>query len=375
MNEELKSVITKAGGPPGLSLVVVKNEKVVFSEGYGLVDGPRNIPASPETVYHWWSMTKVPTAIAVLQLQERGMLHIDDPALEHLPFFEVEYPDDAEGVVTIKHLMNHSSGLPDASLPKPGRVWIRHEHDPPVNQTELIRSELPNYNTLRFEPGIHGEYSNTGFMVLGAIIEEATGMAYEDYVAENILRPLKMSRTDFVYTEEMIQLAAVGSHSDPDGSWEETLRTVIPDFDSYVREKVDGRFWFNRYYTDQSSTSGLIGPATDAARLAMMYLNGGELDGERILSAESVAKMTHEGHVKAKSPRSERYAETWRGLGWASIAREDGRLWVEHIGGGAGFGTSMRLYPEEGLGVILMANDTNIHRDIIADYVASLEWA
>ncbi len=374
MNEELTSVITEAGDPPGLSLVVVKNKKVVFSEGFGLADGPRNIPATPDTVYHWWSMTKVPTAIAFLLLQERDMLDIDAPVSEYLPFFDVRYPTDAGGVVTIKHLMNHSSGLPDASLPKPGRVWIRREHDPPVNQTELIRSELPNYNTLRFEPGTHGEYSNTGFMVLGAVIEVVTGMAYEDYVVENILRPLKMSHTDFVYTEDMIQLAAVGSHSDPDGSWEESLRAVISDFDSYVREKVDGRFWFNRYYTDQSSTSGLIGPATDVARLAMMYLNGGELDGERILSSESVAKMTYEGHVMVKNPPSERYADTWRGLGWASITRENGRLWVEHIGGGAGFGTSMRLYPEEGLGVIMMANDTNIHRDIIVDHVASLDW-
>jgi CubicO group peptidase (beta-lactamase class C family) len=355
MNEKLKSVITEASDPPGLSLVVVKNEKVVFSEGFGFADGPRDIPATPDTVYHWWSMTKVPTAIAILRLQERGMLNIDDPVSEYLPFFEVEHPVDTEGVVTIKHLMNHSSGLPDASLPKPGRIWIRHEHDPPVN-------------------GTHGEYTNTGFMVLGAVIEAVTGTAYEDYVAENILRPLKMSRTDFLYTEEMIQLAAVGSHSDPDGSWEGALRTVIPDFDAYMREKVDGRFWFNRYYTDQSSTSGLIGPATDAARLVMMYLNGGELEGERILSSESVDKMTYEGHVRTKDPLSERYADTWRGLGWASIAREDGRLWVEHIGGGAGFGTSMRLYPEEGLGVIMMANDTNINRDIIVDHVAALEW-
>jgi CubicO group peptidase (beta-lactamase class C family) len=66
--------------------------------------------------------------------------------------------------------------------------------------------------------------------------------------------------------------------------------------------------------------------------------------------------------------------DTWRGLGWASIARENGHLWIEHIGGGAGFGTIMRLYPEEGLGVIVMANDTNIHRDVIVDYVASLDW-
>lgn len=374
MNEELFSVIMKAGDPPGLSLGVVKKDRIVFSEGFGIADGPRNTPATPDTVYHWWSMTKVPTAIAVLQLQEREMLDIDDPVSKYLPFFDVKHPTDAEGVVAVKHLMNHSSGLPDASLPKPGRIWIRHEHDPPVNQTELIRSELPDYDTLRFEPGTHGEYTNTGYMVLGAVIEAVTGMAYEDYVVENILRPLRMSRTGFVYTEDMIKLAAVGSHSDPDGSWEESLRPVIPDFDSYVREKVDGRFWFNRYYTDQSSTSGLIGPATDVARLAMMYLNGGELDGERVLSSESVAKMTYEGHVRVKDPPSERYADTWRGLGWASVAREGGRLWVEHIGGGAGFGTSMRLYPEEGLGVILMANDTNIHRDVIVDHVASLDW-
>jgi CubicO group peptidase (beta-lactamase class C family) len=374
MYKEIMSVITKAGDPPGLSLVVVKNEKIVYSEGFWLADGPRNIPATPDTIYHWWSITKVPTAIATLQLQEREKLDIDDPVRQYLPFFKVNHTTDTECEVTIKHLMNHSSGLPDASLPKPGRVWIHHENESPVNQTELIKSELPNYNTLRFKPGTHGEYTNTGFMVLGAIIEAVTNKTYEDYVIENILRPLKMTYTNFVYTKDMIPFAAAGSHSDPDGSWEQSLRKVIPDFDSYVREKVEGRFWFHRYYTDQSSTSGLIGPATDAARLAMMYLNKGELDGERILSLESISKMTYEGHVRVKDPSSERYADTWRGLGWASIAREDGRLWVEHIGGGVGFGSSMRLYPEEGLGIIMMANDTKIHRDTIIDHFASLDW-
>jgi len=97
MNEELLSVITKAGDPPGLSLVVVKNERIVFSKGFGLADGPRNIPATQDTVYHWWSMTKVPTAIAILQLQEREMLDIDDPVSQYLPLLRRETSDRRRG--------------------------------------------------------------------------------------------------------------------------------------------------------------------------------------------------------------------------------------------------------------------------------------
>ena len=105
-----------ADSPPGLSLVVVKGGEIVYQEGFGLADGPQNIPATADTVYNQWSMVKPMTAVAVLQLHEQGLLDIDDPVANYLPFFDVQYPSESSETVTIRHLLNHSSGLGDAGL-------------------------------------------------------------------------------------------------------------------------------------------------------------------------------------------------------------------------------------------------------------------
>ena len=88
--------------PPGLSLVVVKDGEIVYQEGFGMADVPRNIPATTDTVYNTFSMVKSMTAVAVLQLQEQGLLNIDDPATDYLPFFEVQYPSEDSETVTIR---------------------------------------------------------------------------------------------------------------------------------------------------------------------------------------------------------------------------------------------------------------------------------
>src|SRR6185436_10871493 len=84
--------LVASGNPPGLSVIVVKDGDVVYSNAFGFADQPHQIKATPDTVYHWWSMTKIPTAIAVLQLQEQGKLNLDDEVTKHLSWFEVNYP-------------------------------------------------------------------------------------------------------------------------------------------------------------------------------------------------------------------------------------------------------------------------------------------
>ena len=83
--------VVAAEHPPGLSVAVIKDEQIVYAKGFGLADGPSNTKASQDTVYHWWSMTKIPTAIAVMQLQERGQLDIDDPIRDYLPYIHLSY--------------------------------------------------------------------------------------------------------------------------------------------------------------------------------------------------------------------------------------------------------------------------------------------
>lgn len=369
--EAYLDALTAFGTPPGLSLVVVKDGAVVYQRGFGLADGPRQVAATPETVYGWWSMTKLFTAAAVLRLHEQGRLDIDDPVARHLPFFAVAYPSASSEPITIRHLLNHSSGLANNAPALVG--WIHHTDQPRLDQSAYIARVLPDYATLRFEPGDHGEYTNVGYMVLGALIEAAAGQTYEDYVRDQLLRPLGMRQTDFAYSEAMLARAAVASHPwlSPESAM---LPFLVTRWSSYVRETTGGRMWLNRFYANSAPPTGLIGPATDAARFAAAMLNGGELEGRRILSPESVRAMIHDSHVPGQGGEADIYPGMRYGLGW-HIVPEGERLRAQHRGGGPGFGSEMRLYPDEGLGLVVIANDTTYDRDAILDLAARLDWS
>jgi CubicO group peptidase (beta-lactamase class C family) len=359
--------LTRFGKPPGLTFAVVEDGRIAYSHGFGLADGPRRLAATSDSVYHWWSLTKIPTAIAVLQLQEQGRLSLDDPVVKHLPFFRVEYPAASSPLVTVRHLLNHSSGLPDMGLALVRRV--HREGDPPVNQTAFVEAVLPEHSRLAFEPGSRTSYTNLGYVVLGALVEKVSGRAYEDYVRDHILRTLRMDRTDFVYTAAMRPYEAAGSHPLLD-RLTPLLPFVIAHWNAYSRETAGGHVWLNHVYTDYTPSSGLIGGAPDLTRLMLAYLNGGELDGQRILSAQTVATMTHADRVVSPNPA---YAGLRQGLGWVAGCGE--RDCIQHTGAGPGFGTALRLYPREGLGLVVLTNDMTSDTNAILDAAASVPWS
>ena len=124
-----------------------------------------------------------------------------------------------------------------------------------------------------------------------------------------------------------------------------------------IREREGGLFWFNPVYVDVTPSTGLIGSTDEAALLAIALLERTEM-----LSSESHELLLPTGSDPTERP-----------LGWASFSTSD-RLWVQHSGGGPGFATIMRLYPEENLGIVIMSNSTNLPREALADAFASLEW-
>jgi CubicO group peptidase (beta-lactamase class C family) len=362
--------------PPGLSLVVVKDGEIVYQKGFGLADGLRDIPATADTVYNQWSMVKPITAVAVLQLHEQGLLDIDDPVADYLPFFEVQYPSESSETITIRHLLNHSSGLRNNVPEIIG--WIHFDGDPEWNQTALIKEKLPDYAELAYEPGSQGVYTNVGYMVLAAVIEAASGQTYQQYMIDHIFEPLGMDQTNWTYTEAMIANEATGSTPSVD------IQTLMLPFilekdkrDALICEKRDGMLWFNHVYTDQKGPTGPIGPPTDTARFLMAYLNGGELDDQRILSEESVAMLTNDSHIlPGNTPEAadfKDYDEMYQGLGWAYVVEGDD-FFIAHSGGGPGFAANMRLYPDRDLGIVVLANGTYLAREEIFDLVASLDW-
>jgi CubicO group peptidase (beta-lactamase class C family) len=348
--------LVASGNPPGVSVVVVRDGEIVYNNAFGFADGPRKIKATPETVYHWWSMTKIPTAVAILQLQEQGKLDLEDDVTEHLPWFEVKDRSGRSPAITIRQLLQHSAGLPD---PIPAMIGWVHYTNGTFDQTEVLKKYMPEFDTLKFEPGTQAVYSNLNYMVLGAVIEAASGQSYESYIGEHILQPLDMSQTSFVYSPSMADHEAAGTL--PVVHMYTPLLPTLLDPAALVREGEGKLLWLNRFSIEATPSTGLIGSAPDAARFMLMVLNHGTLQGQAVLTPESIALL------------NDAQAIDGRGLGWA-VHEVNGERYLEHMGGGAGFATNMRIYPEAGLGIVLLANGTDLDRSGLADLLRSLDW-
>ncbi len=351
--------VVAANHPPGLSVAVVKDGQMVYANGFGVADGPRNVMTTKDTVYHWWSMTKIPTAVAVMQLHEQGLLDIDDPISNYLPFFKVTYKGDEQADISIRQVLSHTAGLSNAAPQI--FTWLHLEGEPSVNQTELVAEKFPEFDELAFLPGEKVQYSNFGYMVLGALIEAVSEQTYEEYVVDNTLLPLGMRDTNFVYTDSMAENESVGSQHmiDMYTPFFPILRLTYT-----IRERVGMRYWFHRIYNDQTSPTGLIGPVTDVALFMMAYLN----DQESILQSETISLMNDVIGTLSHPD------DSVRGLGWEAHLTTDGRRYLTHSGGGPGFATIFRVYPEENLGVVVMGNDSTIERETLADVLADMDW-
>lgn len=375
LETQLQRIVTESQ-TPGLALAVVKKDKIIYNKAFGMADGPGKIEATPQTIWRWWSLTKCITAMAIFKLQEDGLLDINDEVSKYLPFFKIKLQDKANiPTVTIKDLLNHSSGIPDNIPDIMG--WLHYEGEPAVNQTELLKSVFEKYSVLKFQPGTEGSsYSNVGYMVLGAIIEKVSGMEYNEYIASKILKPLGMENTGFRLTEAMKKNMAVGSH--PFLSIESLILALYNrgDWKRIAREVENGRIWFHHFYLDSDPPSGLMGPVEDAAQFVMVCLNDGELNGVRILQKESIIQWLYDGYsspnklskIKPFGEKDYQY-----GYGWF-ITTENNQKIIRNNGGAPGFGTSFCLYPDKSLGIILMANDMNVNSNEIIRLVTQIHW-
>jgi CubicO group peptidase (beta-lactamase class C family) len=289
------------------------------------------------TAFLWFSMTKIATATAVMKLVDTGAIDPGAPVRERL--------SDLDGLdrrITARQLLNHSSGIGN---PPPLR-WIHPAGAPGPDQRELVSRLLRKYGKPRFEPGDRSAYSNIGYLVLGELVSEVSGVSYKRYVVEQVLQPIGADATGFAFDKAAPDRLSEGAHPRRDPAFL-VMRLLTP------RWTIGPRFgkWrlFNPFYLDGSAYGGLVGTVEDAARLAGLHLNGGAWNGTRILSERSAAEMQRIATPGKKLDL---------GLGWFRRHRDSkrGRRHVEHLGGGGGYGSVMRLYPERGIAVVAMAN-------------------
>jgi CubicO group peptidase (beta-lactamase class C family) len=186
----------------GSSLLVVKGDQVLFRSTYGLANVEEKRPVAEGTIFHWASITKTFTSIAFMQLEERGLVDLDDPVAKYVPEIRgVHDPFGDTSEITLRHLMSHSAGFRDPTWPWGGdEDWHPFE---PLHWEQLV-AMFP-YTEILFRPGSRYRYSNPGILFLGRVIELLTTDDYEVYVDKNVLKPLGMHRSYFDVTPYHLQ--------------------------------------------------------------------------------------------------------------------------------------------------------------------------
>lgn len=285
------------------SVLVVQGDKVVFEKSYGDANLEWNIPDDSLTKFRIGSMTKQFTAASILLLEERGKLSTDDLVKKYMP----DAPP-AWDKITIYHLLTHTSGIPSfTSFPD----YHATEATPTAPKALVDRfRDKP----LEFQPGEKWNYSNSGYVLLGYLLEKISGQTYADFVAENIFKPLGMKDTGYDSNSAIIPHRATGYSPSPNGP-------------------------VNAGYIDMTIpfSAGALYSTTHDLLLWEQALYGG-----KVLSAASLKKMT--------TPYKQDY-----GCG-LMIHATKGHLEYEHGGGIEGFNTEMAYYPDDKLTVIVLAN-------------------
>ena len=185
---------------PGAAVIVVKDGRTLFRKAYGMANLELGVPLQPDMVFRLGSITKQFTATAILMLAEEGKLSLQDPIEKHLP----GYPTQGH-VITIEHLLTHTSGI-QSYTDLPG--WMTSRIQGPMTVTELIDGFKKE--PMQFAPGEKWAYNNSGFILLGAIVEKASGKTYEAFVRERIFLPLGMTSSYYDRTETIIPKRAPG---------------------------------------------------------------------------------------------------------------------------------------------------------------------
>ncbi len=303
---------------PGLAIGIILDAKQIYARGFGVQELGESVPVTEQTLFHQASITKPFVATAIMQLVERGEVRLEDPVTKHLDYFQVR-GDGSEGI-TIRQLMNHTSGMPD--------VISYNWASPQYGDDELERHVRKlSFRTLRSPPGERFAYSNLGFEVLGDVVAKASGGSFETYLQEHILEPLAMQHSTLIVREANQDLVAAPHVKHKDGH--------------IVVSKV---YPYNRRHAPSST---LVSNVSDMTRWAIANLNRGTLDGNRILAEASYDQMW-QTTAKVAGMRS-------MGLGWF-LYEKDGRTLVLHGGSDLGFASLLVLAPEEKMAVILMAN-------------------
>lgn len=300
-------------------VLAAEGKDVVLREAYGEASRELGVPNSPETRFILGSINKMFTAVAILQLAEAGALSLHDTVATHLPGV---LPDTVARRITLRQLLTHTSGLGDFLFTPEMEGRDRSRYRTIEDYVPLLADD-----TLAFEPGTDWSYSNTGFLVLGAIIEAVSGESYYDYVRTRVLDPAGMTDTGWPELDRVPRGVA--------STYERTFRQGEPGFVSDRYSQV----------VKGTPAGGGFSTLDDMHRFALALLDG------RLLPDGLVDRML--------SPKPELGSPHY---GYGAQIFDDG--WVGHTGGGPGTSDYFMIHPETRAVVVVLGNQRGASREV-----------
>ncbi len=324
---------------PGAQLGILRyspgREDELVEAAYGTLNLATGSPATTTSLFQIGSVTKVWTATVVLQLVDEGLVELDTPVVEVVPELRLADPDVTKNV-TIRHLLTHTSGIDGDVFTDTGRG------DDCLEKYVDVLAEAAQNHPL----GATWSYCNSGFSLLGRVIEKLTGTTWDQAMRDRLFTPLGLARTVTLPEEALLHSAAVG-HIDVDG------------------QQVPSPTWG---LMRSVGPAGLVtSTVADVLAFARMHLTGGlAADGTRVLSEDSATAMTaHEADLPDKYILGDSWGLGWIRFGW------DGQRLIGHDGNTLGQAAFLRILPEQGLAVALLTNGGHT-RDLYEDLYREL---
>jgi CubicO group peptidase (beta-lactamase class C family) len=305
----------------GLSVAVARGDELIVDRGYGIADLEWNTPVDASTIFRIGSMTKQFTGAAILKLAEQGKLGLDDPLSRYVPEF-----DTGGRVVTIRQMLNHTSGIPEYTM-QPGFFGRLSLID--VSDAELL--QLVSGKPFDFEPGAGWRYSNTNYYLLGMVIAKASGRPYAAFMQDAFFTPLGLAHTRYGSEREIIPHRAQGYAFNPD--------TGSHSNDAAISMNTPG------------AGGALVSSAGDLVRWQIALTNG------RAIRPASFEQMI-------ASPVQTEQGNALYGLG-LMVDHRDGQRVITHGGGINGFGGVLSWLPDSGLRVAVISNSEALSGGVV----------
>jgi CubicO group peptidase (beta-lactamase class C family) len=313
---------------PGVSIAVVRNGKIIKAAGYGVANLEVGAPVRVDTIFPAGSITKQFTATAILRLAEEGKIGLDDSITKYFPEAPARWK-----AITIRHLLTHSSGIPDIFGATEQNLYTKGVIDWHREYTEDELAHAYFAQPLDFPPGTRANYSNSGYQMLGFLIHRITGKYYGDFFREHFFAPLGMTTTTVFSYVDVVPNRASG-YEVVNGAWKNV--------------------WMWQSVSTLSNAEG---------SLLMSVLDLAKWDAA--LNTEHIVKQSSLETMWTPVPLDDGSGSAYLGgMGWY-IASAHGHRIVFHTGGAFGFYAVMSRYLDDRLTIIIMTNIDESHADVL----------